>query len=437
MVRTADKQLELYIQRLYKIQEERKQQLDQKDLLSAAEAVGLTEFEMKEIEERSQNHLKRAESFVGVERWIEAEEEIKQALELNYLRVEFLFAAADFYLKKYKATRIPASLNSADNYARKCLDFIPDFKPAQDILATTSFLLKKRRQTKRIKIALGFTIAPFLLLTIWMLINEAFIQRWPTGLEGEAYTVPIVLGEHPDIDGVGIQFSDGIIQHENISGSRSFNLNFHCVVSSNKFELTELGFQAIFLDKNGEQLADSYYWFWTEGTMSLRPNENYYYRDDSKWAGNYFNISPDRIAKIEMRLQGFQKYSGAFGYPESKLQPVEWIAARDSRHGLEVRQRKNLVTVTNNTDRSTVQQLLLELKNTGEKDIRALSLAFEWYDNKGILIEQQIGTILKQDEPVFFPKQTLVYFLDKQFSENPWGFPKPFDSLKIKVKSVQ
>lgn len=428
--------LEKYIYRLYEIQEERRNLITEADLRVAAESVGLSEQEIDELELSSAKQLSRAKSYTRTEHWEEAEKELKKAMQLNSMRPEYVFALAELYWKWYRKTGRKKQLHDACSYAQGVIALSPSHKAAEHLLLAIEERKKKNRTQKRIYYSLSAILTPLLILFLFLLVKEIILSNIPTGLEGRKYEVPIEIVPDKQLEGLTMNFSKGQVIHPDYISASNFDFTFNSSINANKFELVELGFRASFRNRNDEEVADAFYWYWYEGQMSLRPHDWYYFRENQAWSSGYFNNKPDEIKYVKMEIQGVKRYSGATVYPESEAIDVNWISAKPNGLDLAILQRSHTVGVLNETDRKTEQKLLLEIKNTGTQPCKEIILNLDWFHKGGEKIRSELFTVIELGEKTLEPNDKLVYLVNKQFSGEPWKYPNPFSTFRVGVKSI-
>lgn len=426
------KKIEEYYLQLNQIQDTKQEVVNEEDKQYAAHTVGMHTCDMQLSEQQLCSAINAIEYTQVNQGWYPAQKKLTELLKKHPLRLEVKYLAAKLYFYSYQVSLQTKQLRKAETFIMKCISIEPHnsqfIQLQQDIIQCKQ--QKKSNYAFLVLLIFGFITALTLVFTNTPKIHST---PPPITLAGQKYSVPITLQTSPQLQGIQFQFSKGTIQHAPSATSNAFSFNFHCRLSSKEYEITELALHTFFLGNNNQELADSYYWFWTEGSMSLRPNENYYYRDQELWHGIEFSAQPQRIQRVEMRVEGIQKYKTAPKAPSTKQIPITWPKGQPAGCQLDIRQRHNRILTQNSAKKITNQSLLLEITNTSQKPLQAFSLQFTWHNSEQQQIAQETHTVILQGEPPLQPQQRMVFLLDKKFEGKKWSFPKPFHQLQIGV----
>lgn len=439
MKKQLNETLEKYIHKLYKIQIESEQKLTKETLKTVAQDVGLTERELKELDEEALRHIERANSFMLIENYENAEKEFDEGLALNPLNEEYILKKAGLHLKWYHATSNKKHLKKAEELAKKCLDITPDYRPAILFIKEINNNEKRKRRKRRIKIiSLIVVISVVVLATLFVLLEEGyFIQAH--GLEGQKYNIDAVIEDDAEVDGVVFDFSKVAIEHNDYQGSPYFDLIISGKITANNIEVRELSMKGEYLDKNNEVVCSEVFWFVSNDDFILRPGDCRYINQNNFWSVSSFATESDvrRIKRLVFKQKTVTTYSPASFYPEAKQTDFDWITEKPPHLEFEIGVRKNNVRVLHESDRSMVQDLVLQVKNTGTEYCRELILNIAWYDSEKNEIENKDFKIVDMDAPVLERNEMMVCNIDEYFYEGEWDYPVPFSSYKIRIRSVK
>ncbi|NBC16343.1 MAG: hypothetical protein GVY18_03395 [Bacteroidetes bacterium] len=139
--------LQDYISRLLELQDERGTFLEEDDLKTTAQDLGLTEEEMQKVEAAVEAHEKRGANFAKYNRWDDAIDEYRQAVALAPFDKELALGLARAYQGRWQKLGRAADREEAARYARRAIDLDADYAEPfrlleeldrQPIRATTS-----------------------------------------------------------------------------------------------------------------------------------------------------------------------------------------------------------------------------------------------------------------------------------------------------------
>ena len=428
--------LEQYIFKLLQLQDQRKSEMTTEDLKNAAIELGLTDTDILALETEAARHVQRAKTYQLLKRYDDAKHELQKAYELAPLNEQNIAEMANIRVLMYDKSRKRQDLREAEYYAKRCIELAPDNKLAFDLLTKVN-KIKRRRRIKR-TVAFSF-IALFVLLVAGvasMVLLERHIFNRPNGFEGLKYEVKIELSENPELDGITFQIPYNRIDHSTYTGSSSFGFSFKGILHSDSFEIRALRLKAVFLDSAGNKISDQYYSILDQNII-LQPSDYYFINQEDAWQSLYFDDKPVKISKVVFEVEEVERYKGAKSYPEAQSIPFEWIIRKPDYLDLQLKQRKNEISAINETDKTSQQNLILEIVNSGKNSCRELSLQLQWYSASKILLDEQLYDIIAINSPELPPTAKLVFPIFIQFYGEEWGYPTPFDSLAISIKNAQ
>lgn len=149
----SDDTIQAYIQQILKIQEQQKQGegiLTKEEMTQMAADLGMTEDDLAMIERHFNDYLVRGKGYSKYEDWDSAIEELKQAVMLNPVHVEALYALANAYKHRWLLKRNKQDLNNAKNYARRVLQLNSSHDPALKLASqlNTNIFTRNTRNNK-------------------------------------------------------------------------------------------------------------------------------------------------------------------------------------------------------------------------------------------------------------------------------------------------
>ncbi len=134
----SDDTIQAYIKQILKIQEQQKQgegPLTKEEMTQMAADLGMTEDDLAMIDRHFNDYLVRGKGYSKYEDWDSAIEELKQAVMLNPVHVEALFALANAYKHRWLLKRNKQDLNSAKSYGKRVLQINAGHDPALKLMS--------------------------------------------------------------------------------------------------------------------------------------------------------------------------------------------------------------------------------------------------------------------------------------------------------------
>jgi len=430
--------LEQYIYKLYQLQMEKRQNLTKQKLIEVATEMGLSENELKEIEQDASRHIERAHSFLSSKRFDSAEIEFNAALELCPLHEEFIIQKAQMYVQWYKTDSKRSYLNEAEALAKRCLEITPNFATAIHLLNELDTIKRKKRRKRRWIFILSTMFFSLLTLFILFVLSQQGFFIKPHGMEGAKYKIPVAVEESEFTKGIVFQFNDAAIEHDEYKGSTYFDLEIAGKVIADSIEIRELMMNGVFLDTQGEVVAEQVFWFVHPDDFVLRPADCVYFNPSDFWSVTNFNDRNVRkIARLVLKSEKVTTYLAADFYADGDKIPTLWLQKKPSHLAFEIAIRSNRVGVLHESDRSTEHDLVLELKHTGKEICRELVVNISWFDKKKVELGNHDYTVFDFNAPPLEPQQTVIFHINEHFYEDEWSYPVPFYSYKVKIRSAK
>ena len=387
--------LNKYIARLLTLKEQKRDELTETELKEIAQELGLTDSDLLEAEQEVKNHLERGQTYTQLKQWNEAQKEFEQAAEFAPLDIEVTYELAHFYFLKWQKTKKQSDLRFAQTKIVNCLELSPKHVGTITLFEQIEKAKRKQKSFSRIKVFVFlFLFLPIIAGTTFFVLNEiGYFSAPRTGLEGQNYTIEnIEFIPNEQSEGLDFTVNHLKIIHPQYPSS-DFEYDLVGNIKSSKFEIRRLAVKAEFLGKNNEILAGELFWFFDvadvknpfDDSFSLQVNDRYPFSFLSERDRNtiYFDKNKaQKIVKVRFVIHHLERYAPAASYPEYKLLEPNWAVVKNDGVNLEIRERKNS-TFRPSNDESTINKLVLEVKNTATKPIKELFIRVNWLDKEG------------------------------------------------------
>ncbi len=171
--------LQDYLTRLMTMQDQRQDWLEEADLKTAAQDLGLSDKDLERLAVTSEAHRTRGRSFTDRGLWDEAVEAYNQAATLNPFDADAVHELARAYLGRWHVTGDETDHAAAERYAHRTLQLDPEHSASYEILQE----LKRRhvrtggptRSDKaKSKTLVALVLGTLLVLMIMMLFGLLF-----------------------------------------------------------------------------------------------------------------------------------------------------------------------------------------------------------------------------------------------------------------------
>ena len=126
--------LQDYLARLMTMQDQRQDWLEEADLKTAAQDLGLTDEDLERLSAATEAHRTRGRSFAERGLWDEAVEAYNQAATLNPFDAEAAHELARAYLGRWRVTGDAADHAAAERYAHRTLQLDPEHSASYEVL---------------------------------------------------------------------------------------------------------------------------------------------------------------------------------------------------------------------------------------------------------------------------------------------------------------
>ena len=126
--------LQDYLARLMTMQDQRQDWLEEADLKTAAQDLGLSDKDLERLAVTTEAHRTRGRSFTDRGLWDEAVEAYNQTATLNPFDPDAVHELARAYLGRWRVTGDEADHNAAERYAHRTLQLDPEHSASYEIL---------------------------------------------------------------------------------------------------------------------------------------------------------------------------------------------------------------------------------------------------------------------------------------------------------------
>ena len=126
--------LQDYLARLMTMQDQRQDWLEEADLKTAAQDLGLSDKDLERLAVTTEAHRTRGRSFTDRGLWDEAVEAYNQAATLNPFDADAVHELARAYLGRWRVTGDEADHKAAERYAHRTLQLDPEHSASYEIL---------------------------------------------------------------------------------------------------------------------------------------------------------------------------------------------------------------------------------------------------------------------------------------------------------------
>lgn len=126
--------LQDYLVRLMTMQDQRQDWLEEADLKTAAQDLGLSDEDLKRLAAATEAHRTRGRSFTERGLWDEAVDAYNQAATLSPFDAESVHELARAYLGRWRVTGDEADHAAAERYAHRTLQLAPEHSASYEVL---------------------------------------------------------------------------------------------------------------------------------------------------------------------------------------------------------------------------------------------------------------------------------------------------------------
>ena len=171
--------LQDYIARLMTMQDQRQDWLEEADLKTAAQDLGLSDDDLERLAATTEAHRTRGRSFSERGLWDEAVEEYSQAATLNPFDAEATHELTQAYLGRWQTTGEALDHDAAERYAHRTLQLDPEHAASYEIIKEL-----KRRLTRtgapsqaEVRTSRGLLFGSMALIAVLILLGLLFFLR--------------------------------------------------------------------------------------------------------------------------------------------------------------------------------------------------------------------------------------------------------------------
>ncbi|MBN2738493.1 MAG: hypothetical protein JXR70_16045 [Spirochaetales bacterium] len=431
-----DHVLNKYVEQILQLNQ--KQELSQKDLSDIALDLGISEQDLKAINQHIEDHTSQARGYFDNQLYDKAAEAVEEVIKAAPFHYELHILGAESYSKLYELKGGPAFKNRCQELAETAIAINP--KPQRPYV-----LLKKLNHPGyRKKIWPGKTfvlvsgVAALGLAALFWLM-PARNEQAPLGFRPQLefmeelasdkretepkpltnqepsfyketgdYEVLVVLPSDRDARGISLDVNAQLSRYID---SFSVRLKGRLGAVDQEIHKCQLKVELAYKNKG---IFDTRI---IDGKADYEPDIRPGFVNDFEYLSYQENLPLSEVeARISIHL--LESFKAPLKYPLLEKIPLEWKVPQSPGYEISARLREHNVS-SYFSDISS--RITIELENTGTQRLSGLRLACEWYDDKGILLKSNDSYGAASNRPPFLPgeKRAVSFFtnLDKLWAE--------------------
>ena len=171
--------LQDYLARLMTMQDQREDWLEEADLKTAAQDLGLSDDDLERLVTTTEAHRTRGRSFAERGLWDEAVVEYRQAATLNPFDAEATHELTQAYLGRWQTTGETLDHDAAERYAHRTLQLAPEHAASYEIIKE----LKRQLTTTggpsqaEVRTSKGLLFGAMAMIAVLILLAVLFLFR--------------------------------------------------------------------------------------------------------------------------------------------------------------------------------------------------------------------------------------------------------------------
>ncbi len=408
--------LEQFIRQILEIQNKEKSPiLKTNDLKNIVLEMGMTESDWQLISETFNGHALRGKGFLEYKNWEDAIKEFEQAHTLNPYNTDILYGLALSHKNLWHQTNMTSHKDNAERYAKMCIHINPQYKEAIALISEIkvpknqgisskntqqintnqiSQATPAKNQKLIIILVIVFTFAIlFIGFILYMGQSSNMASQEPNGYISEQIKTPIDIPteeiSEPQIPVIfveneqskGLKFILDKIQADDYT--TSYNVSAKGYFKLEDIELSELKIKADLLNNEDKVVTTSIIELMRESDNTLRsgdllPFEFSNYQKDS---------SLPKFKALRLSVSYIVKQEGKFKYEQSKSKPLLWAIEKPTNFDISIKER--ISSITKQFNDGIFHQIVLEIENTGNSNIKMLLMQIQWFDKKNKLAKSE------------------------------------------------
>lgn len=413
------KKIETFVSKVLEIQNANfKQKINDDDLKSIAEELGLSEDEWKQLLGIFDDHITRAKGFINFSNWEDAAKELEQAIMIKPHDVNALYLLAYAYKQLWLSKNSSDYKTKAEQYARTCISL--DASHSEAIKLLSDFKRKRTAQGNKTAfyVILSFVGLVFILvfgMFFYFFISTSepetasieYLEEMPaeeagpesiyddlpssginqqqtnnTASKTDELPVkqPITEEPNPEIAVTFVQNNKSTNLKLDTESSlfkdytESYSYTYKGNIIGNGIEISELKLKFELLDKSGTVVASSLKnviedYSPVARSMDLTPVEILIYEKKAEIPS---------VTDVHISVHYIKTSPAPQSYEPSKTVGFDWLSQRPANFNIEVKERFSNWTNSFNDDMFC--KAVFEVKNTGNNNIKMLKFELQWYN---------------------------------------------------------
>lgn len=404
--------LERFVEKMIAIRDnDETTNLNWNDLKQVALELGLTEEEWQKVETKFNNHSERGNSFLRYKNYDDAILEYEQALALFPAHADTCFSLASTHALRWRNSGNADDKKMALRYCDDTLKSAPTHEQAIKLLSELKVQKQANKQLANKKSKKYLIIALTLLLAALLVVGFSLLRSYPTpktdldmGLPTEKTEViePITMVAEPVAEGKFRLFDEWTIPVKFINNKRSANIDFIIEKSAfddydNSFaykftgyigakqniEISKLELTFELIGKNGKVLYTD--------TKDAIPEHEPVHRIGDLAAVDFLeyedNTKMPDFKEVHISVSKLLSEPAGAEYSPSPQKDFTWANGKPNNIDLELRERMNQTSSSYNN--GLTHEVVLEFKNTGNKNIENLQFKITWWDKNGKVVDSE------------------------------------------------
>ncbi|MCC5946727.1 MAG: hypothetical protein JJT94_17475 [Bernardetiaceae bacterium] len=418
-----DKQLQNYVDKVLQIQQAQQSRgkLQEEDLKMIAQEIGVDWLQVKKS---LQDHFKRAEEFAKRQLWTDAIEEYQQVLILFPSHTDALSQCAFAHLNQWKENDQVENKKLAEKLARETLQIQADNHLAFDVLAglktEKNVRLNHKIQTaktpqkpnKAVVIAIAMAVLVMMFIVAWALMPMSPLEEYSTERlyeettsESSASSDQIIETpkENFDLDMIEVNFDapkwESFLSLETQESkltpfSDSYSYKFKGKLVAKGIEIDKAKFKLEWLNSQQQVIYTDY----IELGNNLSGSTPYLPGDIMPLNFLKFEkaTAPKDLKNVRLSIVSIEQNKAAEKYETGP--PLELVWNQNKSPNLDLKATIRYSNITDNSITNAANhKFAFFFENIGNRRIKALKFAVEYYDKEGQVIETCERFLLSRD----------------------------------------
>jgi hypothetical protein len=398
--------LEQYIQQILKIQLEKNQTpLQVAELNQIAQNLGLTEADLRLIDQKFNDYLYRGQGFARYRNWDKAIEELNQAVILKPLHIEALYHLADACRWRFLEKGNIQDKNQALLYAERCLQSEAKHEGSLHLISQLSAIkpdtksreLRYRRLIRALIVSILAVILGVFAWIMWQWMNQSpanspnpIVYQINRFLNRSQADLPISILKSEQSAGLSLALENSFLRKT----GKNYLYQLRACVLSEVFEINRLQLRLELLDAKGKVRYTEALDVLDEDDFEMRKGDAVPLTRLIQDAQITDDIFQARLVVMEI---------------DNNAPPTVYEEARSlsqiKEKGVEIRERYQVIHPEPEVFR---HEIVFEYQNLGKTPIKNLQIEVQWIDWQNRLLHNDILELLTPSEPMLATKQRRI-----------------------------